>query len=286
MSSVTVLEHQTALYELLCELDRICRKYGIRYTLFAGTLLGAVRHGGFIPWDDDADVLMLREDYEKFLEVAQMEADPRRFFVQKEHSEHWPMFFSKLRLQGTACIEKYVPKDFKTHMGVYIDIFPCDCAADRAWMRRCQFLASGAVIARSLGRRGYATDCKRKKLFMALARLVPQGPARALVMLRRKTNSEYVHTFFGAGRKYEKNVFLRVWMEETLPMAFESGIFTVTAHYDELLTLLYGDYTVLPTEAERASKVHAMIVDLSDSYEAYAEYQRSMTITEYTKSIR
>jgi lipopolysaccharide cholinephosphotransferase len=106
MSSVTVREHQAALYELLCEFDRICRKHGIRYTLFAGTLLGAVRHGGFIPWDDDADVLMLREDYEKFLEVAPTETDPDQFFVQKEYSEHWPMFFSKLRLQGTACVKK------------------------------------------------------------------------------------------------------------------------------------------------------------------------------------
>jgi lipopolysaccharide cholinephosphotransferase len=286
MSSVTVREHQAALYELLCEFDRICRKHGIRYTLFAGTLLGAVRHGGFIPWDDDADVLMLREDYEKFLEVAPTETDPDQFFVQKEYSEHWPMFFSKLRLQGTACVEKYVPKDFKTHMGVYIDIFPCDCAADCGWTRKSQFLASRAMIAKSLERRGYATDSKRKKLLMALARFIPQGPTRAFVLLRTKRHSEYVHTFFGAGKKYEKNVFPRAWMEETQPMAFENGIFTVTAHYDELLTLLYGDYTVLPTETERASKTHAVIVDLSNSYEAYAEYQRSMTITEYTKSIR
>ena len=112
MGQVTLIEHQAALYELLCEFDRICRKYDIRYSLFAGTLLGAVRHQGFIPWDDDADVIMLRDDYERFMMVSLEETQGTRFYIQREHSEHWPMFFSKMRLNGTACIEKYIPKDY------------------------------------------------------------------------------------------------------------------------------------------------------------------------------
>lgn len=286
MVSVTIREHQKALYKLLCEFDRICQKHGIRYTLFAGTLLGAVRHQGFIPWDDDADVLMLREDYERFLKIAPAETDTLSFFVQKEHSEHWPMFFSKLRLQGTSCIEKYVPKDLKTHMGVYIDIFPCDHAADSEWLRKIQFIASKVMIAKSLWHRGYATDSKKKKLFMTLSRVVPQKLIRFCVLLPQKKAPEYVHTFFSASKKYEKNVFPRAWMEESCQMFFEDKRFMVTAHYDELLTMLYGDYMVLPSEAERSCKVHAVIVDLENSYEIYAEYQRSMVITDYTKSIR
>ena len=93
------------MLEMLSEVDRICAKHGIKYMLFAGTLLGAVRHEGFIPWDDDLDILMLRPEYDRFLEVARDEVNKELYYVQSEFSPHWPMFFSKLRRNGTACIE-------------------------------------------------------------------------------------------------------------------------------------------------------------------------------------
>ena len=102
------------MLEMLREVDRICKKHQIQYTLFAGTLLGAVRHQGFIPWDDDLDIVMLRPEYERFLKIAAQEIDTRAFYLQAEFSSHWPMFFTKLRRNGTACIERYVPKDCDT----------------------------------------------------------------------------------------------------------------------------------------------------------------------------
>lgn len=286
MGQATLKEHQSALLELLCEFDRICQKHGIRYTLFAGTMLGAVRHKGFIPWDDDADVIMLREDYERFMNVASEETTGTRFYIQREHSEHWPMFFSKMRLNGTTCIEKYIPKDYKTHMGVYIDIFPCDCASDHKWYRKCQYYASKVIIAQSLSRRGYATDHIGKKFFMALSRVIPLRPVRRMVLLSNMKDSKYVHSFLSAGKKYEKNVFPREWFENTVRMTFCGHEFLVTEQYHELLTLLYGDYMILPKENERTRKVHAEVVDLENSYEIYADYQRTMKITQYTRSIR
>ena len=106
IKTATIEEHQAVLYELLIEFDRICKAHNIPYILYAGTAIGAVRHNGFIPWDDDADVLMLRKDYEYFLEIADEMLDSK-YYLQKEYSEHWPVGSSKLRKNNTTCLEKY-----------------------------------------------------------------------------------------------------------------------------------------------------------------------------------
>lgn len=282
---VQTKEHQKVLFQLLCEFDRICRKHGIKYMLFAGTAIGAVRHQGFIPWDDDLDVTMLRSEYERFMKIAPKELDSEKYFLQKEYSEHWPMFFSKLKKNGTACIERYVPKDPLVHQGVYIDIFPCDNLSDHRLIRKLQFAASKVVIAKSLDRRGYLTDSRIKKMFMCLCRLFPLKPLHSFAQMRGK-NSKMVHTFFAAASKYEKNIYPREWFTDTMELDFETGKFPVSARCDELLTKIYGDYMVLPPEEERGCKIHGQIVDLEHSYEMYIEAQRNMKITEYSRSIR
>lgn len=167
MGEVKVLTaHQTLLLEMLKDFDAVCREHHISYQLFAGTALGAVRHHGFIPWDDDVDVILMRSEYDRLLTEAAGDFDPERYYVQRENSAHWPMQFSKLRRNHTACIEKYHPKDPLVHQGVYIDIFPCDNLSDRPLMRRLQFAASKAIIAKALYARGYETDSAAKKVFM------------------------------------------------------------------------------------------------------------------------
>ena len=279
-------QHQTVLYELLQVFDSVCKKHGISYMLFAGTALGAVRHRGFIPWDDDLDVVMLRPEYEHFLEVAEKELNHEKYFLQKEFSAHWPMFFSKLRKNNTTCLERYIPKDPLTHQGVYIDIFPCDNLADSQWERKLQFYASKAVIAKALYRRGYLTDSLFKKLFIPICALFPGKRLQEYVRRRKATDSAWVHTFFGGTSVYEKGVFPREWFVETVNLPFENGEYPISAHYDELLTVLYGDYMTPLPEERRGCKVHAEFVDLSKPYTEYLDWQRCMDFSEYSKSIR
>lgn len=158
--------HQSLLLEMLKDIDTVCRKHRISYQLFAGTALGAVRHHGFIPWDDDADIIMPRREYTRFFQEAAGDFDEALYFVQQEHSAHWPMPYSKLRRNNTTCIEKFHPKDRSTHQGVYVDIFPCDNLSDCALIRRAQFIASKIVIAKGLYARGYETSSTVRKLFM------------------------------------------------------------------------------------------------------------------------
>ena len=277
--------HQRAILEILAEFDRICTLNQIPYCLFAGTLLGAVRHKGFIPWDDDLDVLMFRKDYERFLRTADQYLDQSRVFFQAEFSEHWPMFFSKLRLNGTACLERYHPKDLECHQGIYMDIFPCDDAADSEILRRWQFLCSKVVIAKSLRARGYDTDSLRKKIFISICRVLPLKPFMS-VCRKSRPHSKYVHTFLASAKSYSKNVLPREWILEKTQMEFEGRMYPCPAHADSLLTCLYGDYRTLPPESERKCKKHALLVDVHSSYQEYVHYRDGMRFDVLTRSIR
>lgn len=277
-------EHQEVLFELLQEFDRVCRKNDIPYVVFCGTALGAVRHKGFIPWDDDLDVSMLRSDYERFLKVAPNELKAQ-YFLQAEFSEHWPMHFSKLRKNNTTCLEKFHPKDKNIHQGIYIDLFPCDNAADKDWIRRLQHFASRIVLAKNLSKRGYETDSNLKKAFMACCHLLPLKPFHRFAMRAKHHNSKYVHTFLACTSKYKTGVYLRSWFTETIEMEFEGLKVPVSAHYDKLLTILYGDYMKIPKEEERKCKVHAILVDTEHDYSEYHNYRDGMTFDIYTRNI-
>jgi lipopolysaccharide cholinephosphotransferase len=278
-------QHQKALLSLLTEFDRVCKELHIPYVLFAGTMLGAVRHGGFIPWDDDLDIMMLRSDYDRFLKEADQVLDREKFFLQKEFSDHWPMFFSKLRLNGTTCLEKYHPKDPKVHQGVYIDLFPCDDGAKSELGRKLQFYASKIVIAKSLDRRGYETNSRKKKLFMAACRLLPAKPFLKFVKKGEK-DGKMLHSFLGGASGYQKSVYPRYWFEERTVLSFEGKEYPISAHYHEMLTTLYGDYMTLPPEDQRAIKQHAILIDLENSYEQYEHYRDGMVFDVHTRSIR
>jgi len=274
------------LLQILCEFDRICTKHHIPYVLFAGSAIGAARHKGFIPWDDDIDVAMLRSDYDRFLSIAPKELDEKVYFLQKEFSAHWPMFFSKLRLNNTTCIERFIPKDPKLHQGIYIDLFPVDNLSNKKLMQKLQFAASKIVIAKSLSRRGYLTDSFKKKLVMMLCKLLPLKPMLKTAKSAKHTDTPLVHSFFAAASVFDKNIFERKYFTERIKTQFEGGQFPISAHNDVLLTRIYGDYMTLPSDEEIEEKIHGVIVDTKNSYEKYLEDQKKMKITQFSKSIR
>lgn len=281
----TLQEHQAVLKELLEEFDRVCKKHNIKYILFAGSALGAVRHRGFIPWDDDLDVALLREEYEKLMNIASSEWGSA-YYLQREYSDHWPMNFSKLRKNNTTCLEKYHPKDNQIHQGIYIDIFPIDNASDNRFTRKIQFAASRAVLAKNLYKRGYETDSFLKKVFMFCCRLIPSKPFIRIARRDRDRDSEYVHSFFGGTSSYEKGLYPRRWFEGVIEMEFEGLSVPGSASYDELLTTFYGDYMTPPPPEDRKCKVHAILVDTEKNYTEYADYREGMTFDVYTRSIR
>ena len=127
--------------EMLIEMDRICRKYGIKYSLDGGTLLGAVRHKGFIPWDDDIDVIMLREEYVKFRKACTRDLDTTRFFFQDYRTDlgyRWG--YAKFRRKGTKFV-RLGQEHLKQNTGVFMDIFVVDNVPDGFISRRLHHFA-------------------------------------------------------------------------------------------------------------------------------------------------
>ena len=126
--------HEVGL-EILLEIDRVCKKYDIPYFLCGGTLLGSIRHKGFIPWDDDIDIGMLRNDYEKFEECYIKEHSKKYYLHSIKTDEDYWLSFIKIQKNNTTINEKFIEK-LDTHKGIFVDIFPFDKVPDKGFTKR------------------------------------------------------------------------------------------------------------------------------------------------------
>ncbi|MBO7120065.1 MAG: LicD family protein [Bacteroidaceae bacterium] len=153
---------QEALYVTLSELDRICRKHGIRYFVTGGTAVGAYFWQKILPWDDDVDVGMMRPDYERFAAIAQAEMGDRFFLQTPDTEPHTPFYFMKIRMNG-SCFSEATFKHIKMHQGIYVDIFPFDKIPRQRWLERLQhevlFFLNGLFIAKEIWQWKHCGKC-------------------------------------------------------------------------------------------------------------------------------
>lgn len=253
---------------LLFEADRICKELGIKYYLIGGTLLGAVRHGGFIPWDVDIDIAMLRSDYEKFREYCIKNNDGDVFFedytTEGNHSECHAI----LKLKGTEVRYTTRSKDRYTlqHNGIYMDVFPLDFAPNEYKKQRKQqykikFLSSllQAKICRDYGtgKIKFIT----KKVLSVLLKPVPFCKLQKLVdkTMQKYNNGpcEYVVSM-ASHYSYTKQLMPFEIYGEPQKITFEGYEFSAPAQIDDYLKKLFGDYMKLPPEDERYVMLEAL----------------------------
>lgn len=267
--------------EILLEIDRICRKHDIDYVLFAGTLLGAVRHRGFIPWDDDVDVAMLREDYDRFIRAYESETD-RRFFLQTKQSD--PAYFNqyaKLRRNGTRYVQ-YQFQHLPMHQGIYVDIFPLDGATRsglKSWLQRSLILilrtANKAVnYGNSLAFiKSHPSPLRRIQYYLLfpVLRLAPKGLlhrlyTKALTLWNSPETAEVTYlASVVTHRMYENYRLPKRQLAETTLLKFEGHSFPAPKCYDEWLSNIYGDYMTYPPKNLRRG--HHDIIEIDASIE-------------------
>ena len=247
--------------ELIAEVDRICRKCHIQYNMVGGTMLGAIRHKGYIPWDDDADIGFLREEYEKFREACKTELDPEKYYMQDlRDTPGYRWGYGKLRRCGTEFV-RLNQEEMPYGMGISIDLMPFDNVPDASWARRWHFLRCylyrkffWSHIGKNTAKHWWQRLCfrlmdlvPREALVASFGDFIEQcqhyGRTKLVRILTFPTPKG--EGFFG----YERR-----WYEELAEYAFEDMRLPGAADYDGYLKVKYGSYMEMPPENKR--KVH------------------------------
>lgn len=249
--------------DMIVEVDRICRKYDIKYVLMYGTLLGAVRHKGYIPWDDDADICMLREDYEKFRSVCH-EMNPDICYFQDHSNEPEYLWqYAKVRRTNTVFIRNG-QEHLKHRTGVFIDIFPFDDVPKCTLLQQLQDFRCFCLRKILWAQVACRNECGFWKIwFTVLSHISPDWVYKKIernIARSSNSSSNRVRTllFPAPGKVYNRPHpqhllygIPKKWFLERSEYEFEGHLFYGPKEYDAYLKYIYDDYMTLPPENKR-----------------------------------
>lgn len=260
---------------ILIEFDRICRKHDIKYQLYSGSLIGAIRHKGFIPWDDDIDVAMLREEYDKLLEVMEEELEDLYFFQSFETDPNYMNKYPKIRKNGTVFLERVV-EGLDIHHGVYMDVFIFDSieldtfrGKYQLWLlRSMDSLFRFRLKKRYLDMEpGFARIMGMIKYYfikiLPISKLRLDCFASKWMKKLNHINTEYVADLGNPSKEIINEFKMkREHMVDSILWEFEGRQFSVPRAFDEVLTQAYGDYFRIPEKSERLMHEDIIKIDL------------------------
>lgn len=250
---------QATELEILTVFDRFCTDNDIRYSLYAGTALGSVRHSGFIPWDDDVDVVMTREEYNRFVEEIRMNPIKGYTLDSPELNPSCAISHAKLMKDGTLLISSDWECGNTGNHGIWIDIFPLDKITDKTRKRIYRIGRKIIFLTRAYG--GNKNDGRIKTIVRTAARCIPRPIASKklawylfkLAQNDLETQTDYQWTVLAAANTFQY-VFEGKMMNAMHRTEFEGHSFLITDNYDSMLRRLYGDYMTLPPVSEQVCK--------------------------------
>lgn len=260
-------EWNATIVDALKALQDICREHDLRFYCCAGTAIGAVRHHGIIPWDDDIDVIMPRPDYDRLLELAKTHDFGKYRIVTPYDDDAYPLFFSKIINAETTLIEE---RQFPCVIGLFVDIFPLDATADDEQEARrlkdrytklvnrlnaaSSHNAFGEYISLLANRKGWGRFAVKTLAFFArhwLRRRLMKKMERMSHMYDYATARNVV---VYSGTYGYREIFPKEWLGDGKTFPFENITALLPEHYDEYLRHFFGDYMQLPPVEQRIEK--------------------------------
>ena len=239
-------------------IHEVCQKIGAKYFLAYGSLIGAVRHKGFIPWDDDMDICMLREDYEKLQDYLIANPDERYEVMSYKNNLNYVYPFMKVQDNHTYLLEEDVRID--SNMGIYVDIFPVDGYEDDADFKNKM---TKLIKKRQLSCYTFKGITNTKSLLNSLIRYISvvifyftntnKYVEQIDELAKSRAVADYEQVDYLIYKDMNKPVWKREWLEQVFVGMFEGKEFMIPKHYHEILTSDYGDYMQLPPLEQRVS---------------------------------
>lgn len=255
---------QADMLTILAKLDDLCQKHGIEYFAIGGSLLGAIRHKGYIPWDDDMDLGMLYSDYQKFISIPEEEFEEYGLYAPEKNPGGYYSFVSKFYYKDSRFISPIAKVDGKEDMGIFVEVFPfynvpADNGKINSIKKRIELIKAlytvaccKKVIVFDEGFKGKIKFAQKSviKAFCKLFRLTPARLATKYDRILSKykdEETEYIVASADVFRVYKKN-----WLDKYTRVPFGETTMPIPNGYKNYLKLVYGDdYMQLPPESER-----------------------------------
>lgn len=263
---------QNKILEIIKFVDKICRENGIIYYIMGGTALGALRHKGFIPWDDDLDIFMTPENYKKFQKVF-YETKQDKFYLQEWRIVENYLEYAKVRMNGTTLIEPQFKNNKQIHQGIYIDIFILHKCPTNKKIQKRLFYASKFVTAIALSQRNWKSKNIKQRILLELLKILPtkwiSNRIYESIYQYDSLKDDYEYCFFIDKAKFDAAVFKREWYDHYKEYQFEDMKLLGPTQIERYLEEVYGDYMTLPPIEKRQADVHAEIWDTEKDYTEY-----------------
>ena len=269
-----VREVQVKILEIMKYIDALCRKHGIIYYIIGGTALGAVRHGGFIPWDDDLDIFMTPSEYQKFKTVFEKDANDK-FVIQEWKTTPEYLEYAKVRMNGTTFIEEVFKDRKDLHQGIYVDIMILHKVPKNRFIQKLVYFESKFVTLYALSKRNWKPKTSFQALVLKSLKIMPCKLMAKLFYKRiykyDNRQNDFIYCYWITPAKFRNGLFDSSFFSNPVDIPFEDTYLYGSEKIKEYLEYRYGDYMKLPSKEAQKAAVHAFIFDTEKDYKEYLE---------------
>ncbi|HYE09814.1 MAG TPA: LicD family protein [Patescibacteria group bacterium] len=272
MVQQTIKDVQNKILDTMKFIDEICRNNNIVYYIMGGTALGAVRHGGFIPWDDDLDIFMTTQNYIKFKSVfRQLNND--KFILQEWRIHDNYLEYAKVRMNGTTFIEDAFKDCKDMHHGIYVDIMILHKCPNNRLIQKSIYYASKYVTLVALSQRRWKPKTKFQEIALMAVKMLPNKfiahQCYNLIYKYENLYTNYLYCYFITKAKFTQGIFEKDIFDYPVDVSFDDTVLMGPADIKKYLKYRYGDYMKLPSKEEQKAAVHAEIFNTEIGFEEY-----------------